>query len=219
MFDLRGKVNLSLLVHRFLSKQGIREIAQFWNGAVPDAVVSVTPMYNPAIYTAARLQNPQVACVTIPVDFEEFKKHYWFTPGTAQHYLNATARLMEQAKARGVPEKSMLRISGMLADPRLYQEAVGDRSAELIALGLDPKAPTLLVHFGGQGSTILLELARSLIDSKLRPNAIFLCGKRRCSKSDQRACYTLQKSRFGLPAGDADQYQQLAEAIIGPGTR
>ena len=112
VFDLRGKVNLGLFFHGLLTDRGIGEIARFWEGAAPDAVVSVTPMYNPALFAAARRVNPSVRCVTVPVDFEEFKRRYWFTPRTAQTYLVATARLHDQARARGVPEEDTHRIAG-----------------------------------------------------------------------------------------------------------
>src|SRR5262245_13005818 len=90
VFDLKGLINLSLMFHDLLSAKGIREISNFWKDDPPDAVISVTPMYNPALYRAARLANPKVHCVTIPVDFEEVKARYWFTPKVEQHYLVAT---------------------------------------------------------------------------------------------------------------------------------
>src|SRR5262249_1027269 len=99
VFDLKGLINLSLMFHDLLSRRGIREISEFWKDEKPDGVVSVTPMYSPALYRAARLANPKAHCVTIPVDFEEGKPRYWFTPKVEQHYLLATARLEQQARA------------------------------------------------------------------------------------------------------------------------
>ena len=45
--------------------------------------------------------------------------------------------------------------------------------AERERLGLDPTRPTGLVLFGGQGSGVMLEIARRLADTQL----IFICGR------------------------------------------
>src|SRR4051794_5726311 len=44
VFDLHGKVNLSLLFHDLVSRRGIARVSTFWQQEPPDAVVSVTPM-------------------------------------------------------------------------------------------------------------------------------------------------------------------------------
>lgn len=220
MFDLRGKVNLSLFFHALLSGRGLQEIASFWSDAPPDAVVSVTPMYNPALYRAARLVNPSARCITIPVDFEEFKRSYWFTPSTEQHYLNGSDRLCEQALARGVPGRFIHRLSGMVADPSLYEEAALDIGDERARLGLSPELPTVLVHFGGQGSTVLLDIARALATANVRHNVIFLCGKHEEVAGRIRALATpYRKAVLGYTEETPIHYQRLADVVVGkPGT-
>lgn len=176
VFDLGGQINLSLLCHDLLSDKGIRQIARFWADAPPDAVVSVTPMYNPALYRSVRLVNPKAVCVTIPVDFEEVKPRYWFTPKVEQHYLNGTERLQAQARKATIPASHNHRIAGMLVDPDCYQRAPADVPAVLRELGLDPALPTGLMSFGGQGCTVVQEVAQAIAASKLAVNMIFLCG-------------------------------------------
>src|SRR5262249_36618635 len=97
MFDLRGLINLSLLCNDLVTQQGIEQIARYWMDNPPDAVISVTPMYNTVLYRSARIANPNAVCITIPVDFEEVRPRYWFTPKVEQHYLVATDRLAAQA--------------------------------------------------------------------------------------------------------------------------
>ena len=46
-------------------------------------------------------------------------------------------------------------------------------------LGLDPKLPTGLVLFGGYGSEVMVEIARSMAASKTRVQLLFLCGRNR----------------------------------------
>ena len=122
-------------------------------------------MYNPALYRGARLANPKAHCVTVPVDFEEVKPRYWFTPKVEQHYLVATARLEQQARAARIPESFIHRISGMPIDPEFYEAPQINVVEELARLGLDPELPTGFVSFGGQGSVLLTEIARSVARS------------------------------------------------------
>ena len=177
VFGLKGLITLSLTVHDLLSPSQLGRISGFWAKDPPDAVVSVTPMYNPALYRAVRLVNPRAVCITIPVDFEEVRSRYWFTPKVEQNYLIATERLAEQAREAGVPHSLIHRISGMPIDPEFYECSGTDIAKELSCLGLDPCLPTGMATFGGQGSVLLVEVAERLAQSNLKLNMIFLCGR------------------------------------------
>ncbi|MGH9849847.1 MAG: glycosyltransferase [Blastocatellia bacterium] len=220
MFDLKGLINLSLMFHDLLSPKGIREISDFWKGDPPDAVVSVTPMYNPALYRSARLTNPEVQCITVPVDFEEVKARYWFTPRVEQHYLVATHRLEQQARAARIPDAFIHRISGMPIDPEFYDQPRVNVIEELERLGLNPQFPTGLVSFGGQGSALLSEIARSLAKSTLNLNMIFLCGKHSEVYQKLSAMKTpYHKLELSYTKETPIYYQRLAQFIIGkPGS-
>jgi processive 1,2-diacylglycerol beta-glucosyltransferase len=220
VFDLKGLINLSLMFHDLLSRRGIREISEFWKDEPPDAVVSVTPMYNPALYRAARLANPKAHCVTIPVDFEEGKPRYWFTPKVEQHYLLATARLEQQARAARIPDTFIHRISGMPIDPEFYEAPLINVTEELARLRLDPELPTGFVSFGGQGSVKLTEIARSVARSSLKLNLIFLCGKYSEVYKELIELKTpYNKLVLSYTQETPIYYQRLAQFIIGkPGS-
>lgn len=177
VFDLKGLINLSLLCHDLTFSRGIRKIARYWQHSPPDAVVSVTPMYNPVLYRSAKWVNPRVKCITIPVDFEEARPRYWFTPREEQYYLNATPRLSGQAKAAGIPEAYLHGLSGMIADPDAYLEPNLDKPQVLRQLGLDPGLPTGFISFGGQGSRKVWQIAREIGRQQLPVNLLFFCGK------------------------------------------
>lgn len=177
VFDLKGQINLSLLFHDLLNPKDFHQIAQFWQDIPPDIIVSVTPMYNPALYHSAKLINPNLKYITIPVDFEEVKPRYWFTPKIQQHYFNGTDQLYQQAKSAGIPDAFNHRISGMVIDPECYQIPPLDVSQELINLGLNPALPTGLVSFGGQGCIHSIDIAKQIARSNLKLNLIFLCGR------------------------------------------
>lgn len=177
IFDLHGLINLSLLCHDLTGERGIKKIARFWEGFRPDAVISVTPMYNPVLYKSAKLTNPFVKCITIPVDFEEVKPRYWFTPGVEQHYLNATDHLTDQALRSGIHKTYVHDLSGMIADPDLYSIPDINRLSAFRTLGIDPELPTGFISFGGQGCNRILEIAREAWRQSVKANFIFMCGK------------------------------------------
>ena len=220
IYDLKGLINLSLMFHDLLSPRGIREISRFWDEGAPDAVVSLTPMYNPALYRAARLANPRAVCVTIPVDFEEVKPRYWFTPKVEQDYLLATDRLEEQARAAGISASRLHRIPGMVIDPEFYQDPRIDVARERERLGLDPGALTGLVSFGGQGSVLVGEAARQLARSDLRLNMIFLCGRHAAVREEVQGLETpYRKVVLGYTRETPVYYHRLADFMIGkPGS-
>jgi processive 1,2-diacylglycerol beta-glucosyltransferase len=220
VFDLKGLINLSLMFHDFLSSKGMREISDFWKDEPPDVVVSVTPMYNPALYRAALMVNPKVQCITIPVDFEEVKARYWFTPKINQHYLVATTRLEQQARAAGIPQPLIHRISGMPIDTEFYEEPRINVPEELERLGLDPELPTGLVSFGGQGSVLVAEIAKSLAKSTLKLNVIFLCGRHsEVYEALNKLETPYRKLVLSYTRETPIYYQRLAQFIIGkPGS-
>lgn len=220
VFDLRGLIRLSLLCQDLVTPRGVRAAARFWADAPPDALVSVTPMYNELLYRAARHANPDVACVTIPVDFEEVMMRYWFTPRTPHHYLLASDRLYEQARAAGIGAERLHRLSGMVIDPLFYGPPPADVPAELAAAGLDPRLPTALVSFGGQGCTPVWDIAQQLSKTELRLNLIALCGRNRHLFDELNAWRAPYPT---LVLAYAPQppvlYHHLADVVVGkPGT-
>ena len=220
IFGLERLITLSLMFHDLLSPSGLKQISSFWAEDPPDAVVSVTPMYNPALYHSVRLVNPRAVCITIPVDFEEVRSRYWFTPKVEQHYLIATERLEEQARKAGVPHSLIHRISGMPIDPNFYEFSGTDIAKELSCLGLDPGLPTGMASFGGQGSVLLIEVAERLAQSNLKPNMIFLCGRQAAVYKELSNLNTpYRKLVLSYSKETPIRYHRLVDFVIGkPGS-
>lgn len=177
VLNLRALINLSLWCHDLVGPKGIEKMAGFWNSFPPDIVVSVTPMYNPVLYSSARQINPAVKCITIPVNFEEVRSRYWFTPTVEQYYLNATDTLHQQAAKAGISEQYRFRISGMPVEESAYELPPADRAAQLRSIGLNPDWPVGFLSFGGQGTRNVLHIARALAKKHTRLNLIVMCGK------------------------------------------
>ncbi len=217
VFDLRGRINLGRLFNSWLLWRGQPEMAGRWGqlGAA-DVLVSVTPMYNTAVCASLRRVVPQALCVTIPVDFEQCKRRYWFDTRQAQHYLCAKPRLGEQAKRAGVPASAIHSLSGMVIAPDFYKEAPADRRTAMVQAGLDPDLPLGVAHFGAQGSKILVDIARAL-DGVDRPiQMLFLCGRsQEIRQSVEALNVSYPRQVMGFTEQPPHHYYRLADFLIG----
>lgn len=176
-FDLRRLIDGALFCHDLVGSNGIRKMAAFWQSFYPDVVISVTPLFNPVLYRSAMAENPNVQCITIPVNFNEVRSRYWFTPKIKQVYLNATEQLQQQAAKAGIPEQDRFRINGMPVSESAYEPAPADRDFQLRSIGLNPEWPVGLLSFGAQGSRKILAITRALAKQHRQLNLIILCGK------------------------------------------
>lgn len=174
-----AKINTSVPALRFLLKWTSR----FWDGQPPDAIISVTPMLHTIVYEAARITNPDVRCITIPVDFSYVTPGYWFQPHVQQEYLLGSQQLVLDAKGERINEASVQRLSGMMIDPRFYDSRPLNRSTFLQELGMDPELPVGVISFGSQGTVNVLRCADRIAKSKLPVNLICLTGRNKQLKA------------------------------------
>lgn len=174
-----ARINTGVRSLKFL----LRWTSQFWNDRTPDAIVSVTPMLHTVVFESARIVNPEVNCITVPVDYCEMTPGYWFQPKVQQQYLLGCDRLFEDAKAEQVPQEQLQRISGMVADPRFYDTKPINRESFLTENRLDPNLPMGVISFGGQGTVNVLRCAKRIIAAKLPVNLICLTGRNQELKS------------------------------------
>lgn len=174
---LKKQIDLAMFCGSLVGKRGIRKIARYWEATPADIVVSVTPMHNAVLYRSAQLANPDVQCITVPVDFEEVRSNYWFTPDVKQYYLNGTARLQLQAAKAGIPEKERFRIDGMPVGACAYECTPHNRREQLRAIGLNPVWPVGFLSFGAQGSRNILAISKALAKQHRHLNLIIMCGR------------------------------------------
>jgi hypothetical protein len=198
----------------------LRNLTRFWAGDAPDVVVSVIPFCNLMVERILHLVNPQAQYIVLPQDYEEPKRHYWFDRRMDASYINATAMLMEQARAAGIPAERCIRIAGFPIDPLFYAAAPADKAAALSELGLNPALPTILVGFGGQGSILVKRCAEQLRHVQTPFNAILMCGRYQKLKDDLSTFATpYPKVVLGFTPEAPGYYYQLADIMIGkPGS-
>ena len=189
----------------------VRLLTEYWKRTRPDMLVSVVPNFNRAMYNSLRAALPQVPYVTILTDMADYPPHFWIERGQDQYFICGTDRAVEQARALRHPAERVLRTSGMILRPKFYEPVNVDIAAERMRLGLDPSPPTGLVLFGGQGSRVMLDIARELQDTQL----IMICGKNReladrLRKMPSRAPHFIEGFTQEIP-----YYMHLSDFFIG----
>ncbi|MBM3739259.1 MAG: galactosyldiacylglycerol synthase [Acidobacteria bacterium] len=167
------------LMHGLISLTHGRQVAMlehFWKQDPPDLAVSLIPHFNRALLAGLRQVSAQTPFVTVLTDFADIPPRVWIEPQD-QYLVCGTDKAVEQAFAFGHPREHVFRVSGMILRPTFYGIKPVDRAAERIKLGLRPDLPTALVLFGGEGSAVMVEIARQLRDSGLKIQLILMYGR------------------------------------------
>jgi 1,2-diacylglycerol 3-beta-galactosyltransferase len=160
---------------RFYHRDQVRLLEAYWEKSQPALVVSLVPHFNRAIFESLRRVTPVTPFVTVLTDLADYPPHFWLER-QEQIFVCGSDRAVAQACSLGLREDQIYKTSGMILHPKFFQPTAVDRSAERQRLGLDPDLPTGLVMFGGQGSRVMVKIARKLEASKLNLQLIFICG-------------------------------------------
>jgi UDP-N-acetylglucosamine:LPS N-acetylglucosamine transferase len=154
---------------------------------------------------------PGVPYVTVLTDLADHPPHFWIEKGQDQHFVCGSERAVQQAREAGYADDRIHATSGMMIRSAFYETQPVDRAAERERLGLDPKRPTGLVLFGGQGSKAMLGIAKRLPDTQL----ILACGHNEALAKALRA-QPARAPRLVLGfTPDVARYMQLADFFIG----
>ena len=159
-------------VIRLYHRPVVTLLTRHWTATKPDLVISLVPNFNRAMFESLREALPKVPYATILTDFADYPPHFWIEPWQQQYFVCGTDRAVAQAKAMGHSRSRLFQTSGMILRPKFYEPVTVDRAVERRRLGLDPAQPVGLVLFGGQGSRVMLDIARRLDQTQL----ILICG-------------------------------------------
>jgi UDP-N-acetylglucosamine:LPS N-acetylglucosamine transferase/Fe-S cluster biosynthesis and repair protein YggX len=200
---------------------GVKIFEEHWREQEPDMVVSVVPLFNKMIWESLQRVKPGTPLVTVLIDFADFPSAYWIEPETGSYVVCGTQKAVEQARSLGVNEDLIVKTSGMVINPRFYEPIVSDRAEERQRLGLDPDCLTGLVLFGGNGSKVMLEIAKRLEHFQEKLQLIFICGRNEELAVALRESQGLQKRFVTTFTKDIPYYMHLCDFLIGkpgPGT-
>ncbi len=204
---------MHLLIRMYQPKQ-IRLLERFWKGRNTDLVVSLVPNFNRALAASVRRALPGTPFVTILTDIADWPPHFWMER-ESQYLICGSDKAVEQARALGHSADHVFRASGMILHPRYYDPVQVDRRAERARLGLDPDLPAGLVLFGGQGSSVMLEIAERLDRSGLAVQLIMIAGR------NEKLYRRLRERRPRMPVfvegftSELPYYMRLADFVIG----
>jgi 1,2-diacylglycerol 3-beta-galactosyltransferase len=154
----------------------VQKLAEQWQRATPDIVVSVAPNLNRAIACSLKKWSSNVPFLTILTDLADTPPHFWIER-ESQYLACGTERAVEQALAMGHALDRVFLMSGMVLHPRFYQTKTENRAHQRAQLGLQRNLTTVLVMFGGEGSTDILRIAKALNRTHLGMQVIYVCGK------------------------------------------
>ena len=164
------------VVIRMFQPSLVKMLREFWRASRPDMVVSLIPNFNRALRLSLDAALPGTPLVTILTDIADYPPHFWIER-QEQYLICGSDRAVAQAWELGHPDHRVFRASGMILNPRFYEPIAVDPAAERQRLGLDADLPTGLVLFGGEGSPVMLRIARSLQSAGRKLQLILICGR------------------------------------------
>lgn len=192
----------------------VRRLHDFWRADRPDMVVSLVPNFNRALCLSLESALPGVPLVTILTDIADYPPHFWIER-QRQYLVCGSERAVGQARALGHADPYIFQASGMILNPRFYEPISADRRTGRQSLGLDPDVPTGLVLFGGEGSSVMLEIARRLQHIRRRVQLILICGR------NEKLAARLRGMPPGIPmfiegfTREVPYYMHLADFFVG----
>jgi hypothetical protein len=205
-----GSPQLATAMHgliRLYHRGQVRLLKQYWAKNETDLVVSLVPNFNRAL----RESLPDTPLVTILTDMADYPPHFWMEQ-QEQFLICGTEKAVQQARALNHEPHNVFQTSGMILRPKFYQPVLADRAAERTRLGLDPNLRTGLVLFGGEGSRVMVDIAKT-VDAKAQ--FIFICGHNHQLAERLRSLKTRFPKHVEGFTGEIPYFMHLADFFIG----
>jgi 1,2-diacylglycerol 3-beta-galactosyltransferase len=115
----------------------------------------------------------------------------------------------------GHPDSRIFQVSGMILRPNFYNTVNADRATERLRIGLAADRPTALVLFGGQGSSVMVDIAEQLGDAGLPLQLVMICGRNDKLASRLKALKTKNPIYVEGFTTEIPYYMSLADFFIG----
>lgn len=192
----------------------VKRLQNYWQENDPLLVVSLIPHFNRALRESYHAVFPERPFVTILTDMADYPPRFWIED-QPQYLVCGTQRAVDQAKAFGHRDDRLFRTSGMILNPRFYEQPGVDFRETRVVLGLKPDLPTALLLFGGYGSKSMLQVARRLNASRLPLQLIAICGR------NERLVSAFRGSDWQLPVhvegftSRVNEYMAASNFLIG----
>ena len=189
-------------------------LKKHWQKDPPDAVLSVVPNFDRALFEAWQQVKPGAPYLTVITDLADFPPHFWLE-AQQQIVFCGTARAVQQANEILPPGSQIIRTSGMVLHPRFYEPITVNRREELARLGLNPAIPTGIILFGGYGSSVMPKIIERLASFEGRVQFIVICGKNEKLRRQFQALKTPLKLHIEGFTKQIPQLMHLSDFMIG----
>ncbi|MBZ5631281.1 MAG: galactosyldiacylglycerol synthase [Acidobacteriia bacterium] len=200
---------------RVLHSRMVSTLADYWRRNPADLVVSVISNFNRELAASVKLGLPGAKFITVMTDIADYPpRHIWIVR-ESEYLICGSDRAVEQARRMGHSNGRVFRTSGMILNPRFYENRNMDRGQERQRLGLDPGCPTALVLFGGHGSNQMLEIARRLDHYPGALQFIFICGRNQNLAAKLRGMRTRKRRHIEGFTLEIPYFMRLADFFIG----
>jgi 1,2-diacylglycerol 3-beta-galactosyltransferase len=213
----RGTAQLIPMMHgviRASHDSQVKVLRAYWTGHRPDLVVSLIPHYNRALKEALDASWPGTPYVTLLTDIADYPPHFWIER-MDQWVICGSRKAAAQAFQIGIPAARIRQASGMIIHPKFYAPLNIDRSVERARRGLLPDIPVGLVLFGGEGSTEMVRIARSLNNQGTGVQLVLVCGKNDAVASELRAIQPRIPMVVEGFTRDIPLYMEISDFFIG----
>ncbi len=212
-----GSAQLLPFMHgliRAYHPQQVKLLVDYWKDKRPELVVSVIPNFNRALFDAMSRALPGVPLVTILTDMADYPPHFWIEK-QPQYLICGTRKAYDQALRMGHTADRVFLTSGMILNPRYYEPVAVEKDCDREAFGLEPDLTTILMMFGGEGSTKMLSIAKQLNDSDLPLQIIAICGKNEKLRQDLSAMPRRIPLHVEGFTREVPKFMRLADVFIG----
>jgi UDP-N-acetylglucosamine:LPS N-acetylglucosamine transferase len=187
------------------------ELRTHWERSRPDMVVSLIPNFNGIMFRSLQAILPGTPFVTVMTDIADTPPRFWQEPQD-QYLICGSAKAYLQARLTGWyrPER-VFQVSGMILSPSFY-DPPGRPPITRQGIGFEDETMTLLVSFGGYGSSVASEILDHLDASGHLFQSIVLCGR-----NDKLLASLMRRPRchaVGFTDRVAD-YMCIADVFVG----
>lgn len=201
-------------VIRLYHSQIVKALRCNWSQHPADLVLSVIPHFNREVAESVTGNGTRPAFVTLLTDLADYPPHFWIER-ESEYLIVGTERARQQAMLMGHAADHIFATSGMVLQPRFYQDPEVDRVSERKRHGLDPDCPTGIVLFGGHGSRVMLDIAKKLDQANAGVQLIMICGHNQKLATELRSLRPKKPTLVEGFTTNVEYYMGLADFFIG----
>jgi 1,2-diacylglycerol 3-beta-galactosyltransferase len=197
----------------------VKVLEAYWAEHPTDLVLSVIPHFNRELAESLRKNETKPPFVTLITDLADYPPHFWIER-ESEFIIAGTDWAQEQALTMGHPRDHVFQTSGMVLKPKFYEERIYksidlDRVSERKRLGLEPDCLTGIVLFGGHGSSVMVDIVKSLDQNGADVQLILICGHNQKLAAEINALKTRKPKLVLGFTENVEHYMALADFFIG----